>query len=86
MGFLEALKIALAAGLGLSIGYYVINIAMSLAMTKLQIILVKRAAAKHQKQEEQPSADKKCMKCKKNPRPQHGLYCPKCQFDGGHKF
>jgi hypothetical protein len=82
MGFLEVFKISLAAGFGLSIGYYISNIATSLAIAKLQTILIKR------KYNTQPgkAADKKCMKCKKNARPDNGLYCTSCQFDGGHKF
>lgn len=83
-----AFKLALVTGVGLTLGYFLVNITASLSMTKIQSMVVKRMVAKKMKQQDevvQPKT-KLCTKCKVNSRRDNALYCPKCQFEGATKF
>ncbi len=75
-----ALKIllwAFMAGLGATTGYYTIYILLANLEAYLKHRAVQQAFEEAQEEEEGP---KLCVKCKKNPRPEGGLCCSKCQF------
>ena len=79
MSPIDAFTLGLFGGMGLTLGYFLINLTLNYALARAQISLLKKAR-------EGKETKKLCPKCKKNPRPEGGLYCQKCRFSSGDKF
>jgi hypothetical protein len=76
---------ALAIGGGGTLGYYTVNVVFSLSLTTIQKKLTKRSMEKAIKKRDEAKKEPKvklCARCKVNERPNGGLYCKKCQFEG----
>lgn len=87
MGTLEILGKSITAGAGLTMGYLLIMISYQLVLAKLAVAKLTKAVKGLQDAKETASTGSKlCLKCKSAPRPDNGIHCDKCRFDGGDRF
>jgi uncharacterized paraquat-inducible protein A len=84
--FKEVLVYGFLFGIGYHAGHYLVGSLYSWLIILIRKWNLHKSIKSAEKKQKEMQSQKLCLKCKKNPRPDTGIYCTSCQFMGGDKF